>query len=147
MSDDIEREKTKAELENLEKLVGRYAQSRSLGLLIPLVILAVNIVLIMGVIELVGWNPAWWSLGILFFTMTWVGIGSLWLVFKLVAKYEFMPFADKGWLYSFFLPVELSFVGAGLIAMVVVHIYNRRIMRKIKEMRPFSEQQSNKSDS
>ncbi|MFB0524875.1 MAG: hypothetical protein ACETVZ_05000, partial [Phycisphaerae bacterium] len=57
-----------------------------------------------------------------------------------------IPFADRGWLYSFFLPVELSFVGAGLIAMVVVHIYNRMIFRKIKQMRPFGEQQANKSD-
>lgn len=237
MSDDIEKRKAESErLDRLGWLIDRYAQSRSLRLLIPLVILVINVVLIMGTIELVGWNPAWWSLGILFLTMTWVGIGSLWLAFKLVTKYEFsfyhkdgkvellrekisiwawvvflvpcvgsailsaenampvrwalalslasagvfvlyagnkeketplcivlgslllleviiiaaglpMPFADKGWLYSFLLPVELSFVGAGLIAMVVVHIYNRRIMRKIKEMRPFSEQQSNKSDS
>ena len=31
MSDDIEKEKKKAELENLGRLVDRYAQSRSLG--------------------------------------------------------------------------------------------------------------------
>jgi len=40
----------------------------------------------------------------------------------------------------------LSIVGVGLITMVVVHIYNRMILRKIKEMRPFGEQQANKSD-
>lgn len=237
MSDYIEKRKAEMEkLSRLERLVDRYAQSRSLGLLIPLGILVVNVVLIMATIKLAMWKPqSWWARNAFWLVAAWV-VGSVWLAFKLVAKYEFCfyrrdgkielkrekiplwawivflvpcfgsailsaenampvrwalalslasagvfvlyagnkekstslcrvlgllllfemvviavgvptPFADKGWLYSFFLPLELSIVGAGLIAMVVVHIYNRKVLRKIKEVRPFGEQQSNKSDS
>lgn len=57
------------------------------------------------------------------------------------------PFAAGGWVYSFFLMFEMSLVVAGLISAMVVHIYNRRILRKIKKMRPFSGQETGKSDS
>lgn len=237
MSGDIKNQKEEVEkLNRLGRLVDRYAQSRSLGLLIPVVILVINVVLIIVSIELALWKlAANWTLWIVGIVGLWV-LFSVWLAFKLVAKYEFsfyrkdgkielqreripiwawtafliavigaailsaeqimptrwaltlalasaglfvlyickkeketplcivlgslllleviviaaglpIPFADKGWLYSFFLPFELSIVGAGLIAMVVVHIYNRKILRKIKEVRPFGEQQESKSDS
>ena len=232
MSDDIK--KRKGQLENFGRLVDRYAQSRSLGLFIPLAILVINVVLIVATIKLAMWKPqAWWARNAFWPVGVWV-LGSVWLAFKLVAKYEFsfyrkdgkielqrekipiwawavflvaaigaailsaehilpirwaltlalascgvfvlyigkaqketplcimlgslllleaiviaaglpMPFADRGWLYSFFLPLELSIVGAGLVAMLVVHIYNRKILRKIKEMRPFGGQEANKS--
>ena len=57
------------------------------------------------------------------------------------------PFVGKDWIYSYFATSYLCFVIAGLVAMVVVHIYNRKVLRKIKEMRTFGEQQENKSDS
>ena len=57
------------------------------------------------------------------------------------------PFCGKGWLYSCFVALMIYIAGAGLITAVVVHIYNRVILRKIKEMRPFDEQEANKSDS
>jgi hypothetical protein len=57
------------------------------------------------------------------------------------------PFAQKKWLYSFMAAATIYGVGAGILATVVVHVYNRKILRKIKEMRPFGEQQTNKSDS
>ena len=57
------------------------------------------------------------------------------------------PFVDKNWIYSYFATSSLCFVIAGLVAIVVVHIYNRKVLRKIKEMRIFSEQQEHKSDS
>ncbi|MHC4312841.1 MAG: hypothetical protein ACYSW3_10300 [Planctomycetota bacterium] len=49
--------------------------------------------------------------------------------------------------HSYFLALTIYITAAGLIAMVVVHIYNRRILHKIKEVRPFGEQQANKPDS
>lgn len=57
------------------------------------------------------------------------------------------PFAKRTWLYSFLVAANIYVVGAGILTAVVVHIYNRKTLRKIKEMRPFSEQGSNKSDS
>jgi hypothetical protein len=236
MAEYIEKKKTKIELENLGKLVDRYAQSRSLGLLIPLAIIVINTIMLIGSIELVLWKPeARWTGWICRIVLLWV-LFSVWPTYKLVSKYGSrfyrkdgkielkrekiplwawvvflvpcvgsailsaenampvrwalalslasagvfvlyagkkqkeislctllgslllleaiiiaaglpLPFADKRWLYSFFLPLELYFVGAGLIAMVVVHIYNRKILHKLKEMRPFSEQQAGKSDS
>jgi hypothetical protein len=41
----------------------------------------------------------------------------------------------------------MSVVLAGLISAMVVHIYNRRILRRIKEMKPFGEQEKSLSDS
>ncbi|MHC4095651.1 MAG: hypothetical protein ACYSU3_06290 [Planctomycetota bacterium] len=55
-----------------------------------------------------------------------------------------IPFVNE---HSCFMPLVIYMVGAGLITTVVVHIYNRRILQKIKEVRPFGEQQANKSDS
>ncbi len=51
------------------------------------------------------------------------------------------PFASKDWSYSFFLALMIYIIGPGLITTVVVHIYNRKVLRKIKEMRPFDEDQ------
>ena len=50
------------------------------------------------------------------------------------------PFVGKDWIYSYFATSYLCFVIAGLVSMVVVHIYNRKVLRKIKEIRTFSEQ-------
>jgi hypothetical protein len=59
-----------------------------------------------------------------------------------------IPLADTGIsAHTYFLALVIYIVAAGLIAMVVVHIYNRRILQKIKEVRPFGEQQAGKSDS
>jgi len=44
--------------------------------------------------------------------------------------------AGKNWIYSYFLTLNIYVVGAILVTMVVVHIYNRRILRKIKRMGP-----------
>ncbi|HIJ52613.1 MAG TPA: hypothetical protein HPP66_05605 [Planctomycetes bacterium] len=75
-------------------------------------------------------------------------LGSLLIVEAVViAAGVPIPFAGKEWLYSFFLTFETSVVGAGLISAMVVHIYNRRILRKLKKMRPFGEQEPGKSDS
>jgi hypothetical protein len=57
------------------------------------------------------------------------------------------PFASKIWPYSFFAALMIYIVGAGLITTVVVHIYNRRILRRIKQMEPFGEQGRSQSDS
>jgi hypothetical protein len=57
------------------------------------------------------------------------------------------PFASKIWPYSFFAALMIYIVGAGLITTVVVHIYNRKILRRIKELRPFSGQETRKLDS
>jgi len=230
MADDIEKEKTKDELENLGQLVDRYAQSRSLGLLIPLSIMAINALLLIGSIELALWKPeARWT-GVIFWSVAlWVPV-SIWVCYKLVVRYgdrfyakdgkvelrqektsalafivfvlAFLgatvlgavgvipirwaltlaltsaglfvlysgkkekqaplyivwsslllieavvtaaglptPFAGKGYLYSLFAVLLTYIVGAGLITLLVVHIYNRKILRKIKQTRPFSEQQ------
>ena len=59
-----------------------------------------------------------------------------------------IPLADTGIsAHTYFLALMIYITAAGLIAMVVVHIYNRGILRKIKELRPFGEQQAGKSDS
>ncbi|MBA7704515.1 hypothetical protein ES703_113329 [subsurface metagenome] len=53
------------------------------------------------------------------------------------------PFAGKIWLYSFLAAANIYVVGAGILAAVVVHIYNRVILRKIKRARLFGEQEKN----
>jgi hypothetical protein len=59
-----------------------------------------------------------------------------------------IPLADTGIsAHTYFLALAIYIAAAGLMAMVVVHIYNRRILRKLKEMRPFGEQQSDTSGS
>ncbi len=55
-----------------------------------------------------------------------------------------VPLAEE---HSYFLPLIIYIIVAGLITAVVVHIYNRRILRRIKQMRPFSGQEMSKSDS
>ena len=55
-------------------------------------------------------------------------------------------FSGKGWLYSCFVALMIYIAGASLITAVVVHIYNRMILHKLKKMRPFGEQQAGKSD-
>ena len=54
------------------------------------------------------------------------------------------PFVEE---HSCFMPLVIYLVGAGLITTVVVHTYNRLILRRIKQMRPIGEQQADKSDS
>ena len=236
MPDDIEKEKKKVELENLGRLVDRYAQSRSLGLLIPVAILGTIVAFIIGTTKLTDWKPgAWWTPYLIWLTPAVIA-GLLWLGAKLVARYEFIfyrsdgkieletkkipvlwwvvffaavvgavflsmfeiltvrwaltlalggtgvfmlcigrrekavplcivlgslllivtaviaagvptPFAGRRWVYSFFLTFEMSMVVAGLISAMVVHIYNRKILRRIKELRPFGEQEKSQSDS
>ena len=53
------------------------------------------------------------------------------------------PFIEE---HSYFIPLVIYMVGAGLITTVVVHIYNRLILRRIKQMRLFGEQETSKSD-
>jgi hypothetical protein len=234
MSGDIESQKK--ELKQLRRLVDRYAQSRSLGLLIPVAMLGIIVALIIGMTKLTDWKPGvWWTPYLIWLTPTVIA-GLLWLGAKLVARYEFSfyrsdgkieletkkipvwwwvvffaavigatflslfelmpvrwaltlaigsagifmlcigrrekamplcivlgslllieaaviaagvptPLVGRGWAYSFFFTFEMSIVFAGLISATVVHIYNRRIFRRIKELRPFGEQQAGKSDS
>jgi len=237
MSDNNDIQKRKVELERLGQLVDRYAQSRSLPLLILLPIIVFNVVLLVGTVELglkygalIGkWG--WWAIST--FVFLWVLFSSTWLPFKLLTRYGssfyrkegdielqrekvpiwtwvvygvtfvgpaflnvfniipvrwaltmslasfgiFMLYLGKkhkemplGLVYgllclieaaataagvpvlfvgrhSYFVLLMIYIIGAGLITMVVVHIYNRRILRKIKEMRPFGEQEANTSDS
>jgi hypothetical protein len=218
-------EKQKAELEKLEKLVDGYAQSRSLGLLIPIALLALNAALLIGSMELVGWKPTKWTLAILFLSIFWVVIGSMWVTFKLIRRYGY-SFYDKdgkielqeekipiwAWAaycitfltpaifselnkisvqwaltiallsfgffivyvskkqkemalgivggglflieaiataagvpvpwtgkHSYFVSLMIYIVGAGFITAIVVHLYNRRILKKIKKTRSFDE--------
>lgn len=236
MAGDIKKEKKKVELENLGRLVDLYAQSRALGLLIPLAIIVINTVLLIGSIELALWKPeARWT-GIIFWLVAlWVPV-SIWVCYKLVARYgdrfyakdgkvelrqektsvlafivfvlAFLgatvlgavgvipirwtltlaftsaglfvlycgkrdkqtplcivwgtlllveaaaiavgiptPFEGRDYLYSLFAALMIYLVGAGLVAMLVAHIYNRMTLRKIKRMRLFDEQQTDKSDS
>ena len=233
MADDIEEQKT--ELENLGRLVERYAQSRSLPLLISLAMMIFNVVLLVSVVKLVvaygmriGQNGA---LVIVVLVVLWMFFSSIWVVGKLLDRYGgcfykregiiklqreripiwawiafvvtflgpvflntfwimparwgltislasfgiFMLYAGKkdkqislGFVYgvlslaeaaataigvrapfveehSYFVPLVIYLVGTGLITTVVVHIYNRRVLRKIKETRPFGEREPNKS--
>lgn len=226
MVGDIEKEKTRAELENLGRLVDRYAQSRSLGLLLFVVLIALSTVLAVLLMELGLRRPTWWLAAIVILLLASTGVVGLWLVLKVFPRYErrfynkegqielkqkkvaiwafvayvvgFLgpvalnvaeimpvrwtlplalvslgifvfyasgkekqrpvgavfcvvllveaavtavgvptPFSGEGWLYSCFVALMIYIAGASLITAVVVHIYNRIILRKIKEMRPF----------
>lgn len=233
MANDIEKEKKKAEVEKLNRLgrlVEKYAQTRSLGLLLLMVLIVIGTVLMVMLMELVLWKPAWWLLGVVMLLMAAVCIVGLWLIVKVFPRYErrlyskegqieleqkkvsiwafvvyvvgFLgpialnafeimpirwalpmtlvilgvfifyasgkeknrplglvfcvvllleaavtvagiptPFAGKGWLYSCFVALMIYIAGASLITAVVVHIYNRIILRRIKQMRPFGEQE------
>lgn len=234
MSDEIEKDKTRAELENIGKLVERYAQSRSLELLLVTVLFAVNVILILLWVRLFFWRKGWlWPLSITILVWGWFFLSG-WLLSKIFKRYGYFfyregqikleeekipiwawsaylitslaatflsafnimpvrwalvvfitsvgifmlyvgkkhkekpsavvfaglaltgaaataagvptPFMNKEWLYSFFLASMIYLVGAGILAAIVAHIYNRRILRKIKEVRPFGEQQTDKSD-
>ena len=63
MSDEFGKDKADVEkLDQMGRLVDKYAQSRSLGLLIPVVILGTIVALIIGTTELTDWKPgAWWA--------------------------------------------------------------------------------------
>ncbi|NIP24629.1 MAG: hypothetical protein GWN67_09910 [Phycisphaerae bacterium] len=230
-------EKQKADLDKLGRLVDKYAQSRSLPLLISLAMMIFNVVLVLSVVKLVvaygmriGQSGA---LIIVILVFLWIIFSPIWVVGKLLARYGgcfykregfiklqreriplsafiafvitflgpvflnifwimparwsltisltslgiFMLYAGKkdkkitlGFVYgilslaeaavtamgvripfinehSCFIPLVIYMVGAGLITTVVVHIYNPRILHKIKEVRPFGELQANKPDS
>ncbi|MHC4460208.1 MAG: hypothetical protein ACYS6W_01805 [Planctomycetota bacterium] len=237
MSDDIDKEKKKVELENLGWLIDRYAQSRSLPLLISLAMMIFNVVLLVSVVKLVvAYGLRIGQTGVLVIVVLvvlWMFFSSIWVVGKLLDRYGgcfykregiiklqreripiwawiafvvtflgpvflnmfwimparwgltislasfgiFMLYAGKkdkqislGFVYgilslaeaaataigirapfveehSYFMPLVIYLVGAGLITIVVVHTYNRLILRKIKKLRPFGEQQAGKSDS
>ncbi|UCC22173.1 MAG: hypothetical protein JSW23_10305 [Planctomycetota bacterium] len=242
VSDDIEKEQTKAKLESLSKLIDRYAQSRVLPLLIPLAILALNAVLLLSAGELAGLLiytlqvEMYWFTVILWAVIVWVLVSSTWLTGRLVKRYGssfykkegvielqeervpiwvwityvvtvlgptflsafgimpirwalalaltsfglFMlcvgkkhkekalgavlgglclaqagltaigvriPFADEDWVHAYFVTLMAYIVVNGLITAVAVHIYNRVMLRKIKELRLASERETNTSDS
>ncbi len=230
-------EKQKADLDKLGRLVDKYAQSRSLPLLIPLAMMIFNAVLLVSVVKLVvAYGMRIGQSGVLIIVILvflWIFFSSIWVVGKLLARYGgcfykregiiklpreripiwawiafaitfcgpvllntfwimparwsltisltsfgiFMLYAGKkdkeitlGVVYgvlslaeaaataigvrapfveehSYFVPLIIYIVGAGLITTVVVHIYNRRILRRIKEVRPFGEQEAGKPDS
>jgi hypothetical protein len=59
-----------------------------------------------------------------------------------------IPLADTGIsAHSYVLALMIYIAVAGLTAMVVVHIYNRRILRRIQQMEPFGEREKSQSDS
>lgn len=237
MSDNIEKEKRKVELDDLGRLVDRYAQSRSLPLLILIPMIVFNVLLLVGTLELrlrycpLMGKKGWLTIYIL--VILWVLFSSTWLPFKLLKRYAGSFYKKEGdielqrekvpvwaWIvygvtfvgpaflnefnimpvrwalttslasfgifilylgkkyketplglvygllcliaaaataagvppifagrHSYFVSLMTYIIGAGLITTVVVHIYNRLILRKIREMRPFSEQEPNKSDS
>ena len=61
MSDDIEKRKAEVEkLSQLGRLVEKYAQSRSLELLIGMGLFAVNVILILLWVRLMFWKEMWW---------------------------------------------------------------------------------------
>ena len=237
MSGDIKNQKEEVEKLNLlGRLVDKYAQSRSLPLLIPLAMMIFNVVLLVSVVKLglaygtrIGRNGI---LIIVILVVLWTFFSSIWVVGKLLARYGgcfykregiielqrervpiwawiafaitfigpvllntfwimparwgltisltsfgiFMIYAGKkdkeilGFVdgvlslaeaaataigvrapfveeHSYFVPLMIYLVGAGLIAAVVSHLYNRKILRKIKQMEPFGEQEAGKSDS
>ncbi len=229
-------EKQKADLDKLSRLVDKYAQSRSLPLLIPLAMMIFNAVLLVSVVKLgLAYGMRIGQSGVLIIVILvvlWTFFSSIWVVGKLLDRYGgcfykregiiklqreriplsafiafvvtflgpvflnifwimparwgltisltsfgiFMIYAGKkdkeilGFVdgvlslaeaaataigvrapfveeHSYFMPLVIYMVGAGLITTVVVHIYNRRILRKIKQVRPFGEQQAGKSGS
>lgn len=96
MSDDIEKEKTKAELENLGRLVDRYAQSRSLPMLLLLPIIVFNAILLIATIEVAGIidKSAWLLIFILVFL--WVLFSSLCLPFIILKRYGSVFYKTEG---------------------------------------------------
>jgi hypothetical protein len=238
MSGDVNNRKAEVEkLNRLGRLVDKYAQSRSLGLWVSVVVLLINTIVAIGSIELIvvlayrrsswWWAPLvpavlwalistvwlWWfdrkhghrfydrkdgkieverekipAWGWAAYTITFLGplilnafeiMSDRWgltmslasfAVFVLYGckkeKEKFLgfvlgclcltqaaatvlgvpvpltdiPLANTGIVaHSYFLALMIYIAAAGLMAMVVVHIYNRKILRKIKETRPFGE--------
>jgi hypothetical protein len=246
MTDEFGKDKTDVEkLDQMGRLVDRYAQSRSLGLWVSVAVLAINIILVLGSMQLcvvlACRSSSWWWTPVVG-AFVWGLISTVWLwrfdrkhsnrfydkkdgkieveriripgwawaiyaitflgplllnafeimsdrwgltmslisfgVFVIYAckkeKEKFVgvvlgclcligaattalgvpvpltdiPLADTGIsAHTYFLALMIYITAAGLIAMVVVHIYNRRILQKIKEVSPFGEQQANKPDS
>lgn len=215
----------KEDLERLESLVNRYAQSRSLGLLLFAAMVIVGTLMSVALMHLLLSKPSWWLCCIVIVLLVWMNVTGLWLLVKVFPKYErcfyrkdgqieleqhkvpiwasvaylvtfltptvlcavnimqarwalslalislgvFMlyvsgkeknrllgvvfcgvllleaaataigvptPFFSKGWLYSYFVALMIDIVAASLITTVVVHIYNRMILQKIKQMGP-----------
>ena len=236
MSKDIQ--KQKAKLNQLNNLIGKYTQSRTLGLWAGAVVVLINTIVLLGSIELAKFlilaDKSWWLVPIVF-AFLWVLISTVWLIwFETEHGYSFydkkegtikvkkekvsmlacaafvitflgptflsefnimtirsaliislMSFgiflfylskkhkektvgivfgglclitaaatavgiptilAGKNWVYSYFLTLNIYVVGAGLVTMVVVHMYNRRVLRKIKELRPLDECKADKSN-
>ncbi len=79
MADDIKNNNEQLErLESLEGLVNRYAQSRTLGLWIPLLLIVINMILLVGSIELA--LRYGYKIGI-FWTLMIMGLVVLWVLF------------------------------------------------------------------
>jgi len=236
MAGDIEKDETRAELEDLGRLIDRYAQSRSLPLLMLLPIIVFNVVLLVVTVELGLRYGAligkWGWLAISTLVFLWVLFSSTWLPFKLLKRYGSSFYRKEGdielkrekapvwtWVvygvtfigpaflnefnimpvrwaltmslasfgifilylgkkhkeialgfvygllclvaavvtavgvrplvmgrHSYFLSLMVYIIIAGLITTVAVHIYNRVILRKIKQVGLFDGQQTNKSD-
>jgi len=236
MSDDTE--KHKAELEKFSRLIGRYAQSRSLGLWIGSAVVFIDAMVMVGAIELAWYiiekgDSGWWvplAFGVLWVIVTavaliryekkldygfydkqdgrvevkkekipiWAFCAFVLTVFGPVIL-NFRGFLSSRWgltisltfvgLFSFYsskkhrdraygvlfgglclmlgtatalgIPVPLTDVGhqksyllalflysavASLATAVVVHIYNRAVLRKIKQMKLFEEWQGSEAD-
>ncbi len=76
--------------------MNRYAQSRSLGLLIPLAIVLINAALLLQMDKLMAWKPeAWWIRAVALFEVLF-SIGSLWLAFKLAKRYAMSFYRGDG---------------------------------------------------
>ena len=246
MSGNIKNQKEEVEkLDRLGRLVDKYAQSRSLGLWVSVAVLAINVIVVLGSMQLcvvLACRGSWWWWAPIVLAGLWGLITTVWLwrfdrkhgnrfydkkdgkievervripawawaayaitfvgplflnVFGIMSdrwgltmslisfglfmlygckkeKEKFVgvvlgglclieaaatalgvpvpltdiPLADSGVsAHSYFLALMIYIAAAGLMAMVVVHIYNRRILRKIKEVRPFGEQEAGKPDS
>jgi len=246
MSDDIKNHKVEVEkLNRLGRLVDKYAQSRSLGLWVSVAVLVINVIVVIGSMQLcvvLACRRSWWWWAPIVPAVLWALISTVWLwwfdrkhgnrfydkkdgrieverkripawawaaygiaflgplflnaceilsdrwglTISLTSFGVFMlygckkekekivgivlgglclleaaatalgvpvpltdiPLADTGIsAHSYVLALMIYIAAAGLTAMVVVHIYNRRILRKIKQVRPFGEQQAGKSDS
>ncbi len=87
-------------LSRLEQLIDRYAQSRSLGLWIPLALIVINTVLLVAWIELA--EPCarrigpYWTLACFGLIFLWVIFSSIWVTFKLVPKYGYSFYRKDG---------------------------------------------------
>jgi len=246
MPDDIKNHKAQVEkLSRLGRLVDRYTQSRAIGLWVSVAVLAVNVILVLGSMQLcvvLACRRSWWwwapvvLAGIWGFTSTawlwrferkhgnrfydkkdgkieverqripawaWAVYGTAFLgplflnaceilsdrwglTMSLISFGVFVlygcrkekekivgtvlgglclieaaatalgvpvpltdiPLADTGIsAHSYVLALMIYIAAAGLMAMVVVHIYNRRILRRIKQMEPFGEQEKSQPDS